>query len=74
MFLHISNLCHLMAFVIYLLLLGLLARNPRGKTIRTVSTLIEMGVVLLCIDILIGFLAIVVLVLGALVGIVLELV
>ena len=58
MFLHISNLYHVIAFVVYLLFLGMLAKNTRGKALRTISTLIQMGVVLLCIDILIGFLAI----------------
>ena len=58
MFLHISNLFHIAAFVVYLLILGVFARNTRAKIIRTVSSLIQMSVVLLGIDILIGFLAI----------------
>lgn len=54
-FLHVSNALHMGAFLIYLLFLGFFARDPRGKVIRTASTLIQMSVVLLCIDLLIGF-------------------
>ena len=58
MFLHISNLYHLIAFALYFFVLFVFARNPKGKVVRTVSTLIQLTVVLLCVDILIGFVAI----------------
>lgn len=58
MFLHESNLYHLIAFGLYFFTLFVFARNPRGKIVRTVSTLIQLTVVLLCVDILIGFTAI----------------
>lgn len=58
MFLHISNLYHLVAFVLYFLMLYVFSRNPQGKVVRTVSTLIQLTVVLLCVDILIGFVVI----------------
>lgn len=31
------------------------ARDPRGKVVRTASTLIQLSVVLLCVDLLVGF-------------------
>ena len=55
---HISNLYHLIAFAFYFVVLLSFSRNPRGKVVRTVSTLIQLTVVMLCVDILIGFAAI----------------
>ncbi len=56
MFLHVSNLYHLIAFALYLLFLGFFAKNTSARAMRTVSSIIQLSVILLCLDILIGFL------------------
>ena len=57
-FLHVSNLYHLMAFALYLLLLSYFAKNTAARVVRTISSVIQLSVILLCLDILIGFLLI----------------
>ncbi len=55
MLLHESNLFHLGVFIASFVLLDLFARNTRIPRMRTVSTLIQLSVVLICVDLLIGF-------------------
>ncbi len=55
MLLHESNLYHLVVFVASFLLLDYIGRNTRVKRMRSISTLIQLGVVLLCVDLLVGF-------------------
>ena len=52
---HESNLYHLLAFAGYAFVLMTIAGNVRVKMMRNVSSLIQMGVLLLCIDLLLGF-------------------
>ena len=53
-----SDLIHLGLFAGYLLVLCSVASNVRVKKMRNVSTLIQLTVLLLCLDLLIGFFAI----------------
>ena len=53
-----SDLLHLGLFLGYLIVLLSIAGNVRVKKMRNVSSLIQMAVLLLCLDMLIGFFAI----------------
>lgn len=55
MLMHESNLFHLGIFIASFFLLDMFARNTRIPRMRTVSTLIQLSVVLICVDLLIGF-------------------
>jgi hypothetical protein len=50
-----SNLIHLGAFAVYLGILMPIASNVRVKPMRNLSSLIQLAVLLLCIDLLVGF-------------------
>lgn len=50
-----SNLIHLGAFAAYLGILMNIASNVRVKPMRNLSSLIQLAVMLLCIDLLVGF-------------------
>lgn len=50
-----SNLIHAGVFAVYLGILLVIAGNVRVKMMRNVSTLIQLTVLLLCIDLLVGF-------------------
>ena len=53
-----SDLLHLGLMAAYLLVLFTVAGNVRVKKMRNISSLIQMAVLLLCLDMLIGFFAI----------------
>ncbi len=50
-----SNLVHLLLFASYLGILIMVAGNVRVKLMRNVSSMIQLTVLLLCIDLLMGF-------------------
>ena len=55
---HESNLYHLLAFIAYFALLAGNAGNVRISKARMASTLVQLAVLILCVDLLIGFFAI----------------
>lgn len=55
---HMSDLIHFGLFLAYLGLLLMTAGNTRIKALRNFSSLIQLTVLLLCVDLLIGFFAI----------------